>query len=177
MLAAAALAVLPWPPATVPKLPLTTFGKLADPLSKPPPPIVADCTPAPTLLLGCPPIRLCALPLTVAGSNRKPRTPSTWTSKAAGSVVPMKFVPGVVPALPVRPQPAPPPPLAALVWIVPSGNLIPPVVDSMIPATVSGEPAVVVPMPTFPPLGCSSTGRRRLSEERKLSKMTPTSVW
>ena len=40
--------------------------------------------------------------------------------------------------------------LAALVCVVPSGNFIPPVVDSMVPATVSFCAGAVVPMPTLP---------------------------
>ena len=43
-----------------------------------------------------------------------------------------------------------PPPVAAVVWVDPSGNLIPPDVDSMVPATVSFWPGVVVPIPTLP---------------------------
>ena len=40
--------------------------------------------------------------------------------------------------------------IVALVCVVPSGNLIPPEVDSMIPATVKGDTAFHVPMPTLP---------------------------
>src|SRR5262249_22168570 len=42
-----------------------------------------------------------------------------------------------------------PPPTAAESWIVPSGNLTPPVVVSIKPATVSLDPGVDVPMPTL----------------------------
>src|SRR5437660_2005 len=42
-----------------------------------------------------------------------------------------------------------PAPAAAVVWVVPSGNLKPPVVDSTSPATVSFDPGALVPMPTF----------------------------
>ncbi len=41
-------------------------------------------------------------------------------------------------------------PVAALVWVVASGNLKPPVVDSTVPATVNLLVTLVVPMPTFP---------------------------
>src|SRR5436190_18281771 len=39
---------------------------------------------------------------------------------------------------------------AAVVKLVPSGNLIPPLVDSITPATVSIDPGDAVPMPTPP---------------------------
>src|SRR5262245_54641741 len=42
--------------------------------------------------------------------------------------------------------------LMAVVWTLPSGNLNPPLVARMIPATSSGAPGEVVPMPTLVPL-------------------------
>lgn len=39
---------------------------------------------------------------------------------------------------------------AAVVWMVASGNLNPPIVDSIVPTTVSFVSGVVVPMPTLP---------------------------
>jgi hypothetical protein len=44
------------------------------------------------------------------------------------------------------------PPAAAVVWVVPSGNLKPPVALWMVPLTESGYAGVVVPMPTLPVL-------------------------
>lgn len=44
----------------------------------------------------------------------------------------------------------PDPELDAVICVVPSGNLMPPDFDSIIPFTVSGDPGVVVPMPTLP---------------------------
>jgi hypothetical protein len=41
-------------------------------------------------------------------------------------------------------------PAAAVACVEPSGNLTPPVVDSIIPATVRGELGAVVPIPILP---------------------------
>lgn len=46
----------------------------------------------------------------------------------------------------------------AVARVVPSGNLMPPLVDSITPATDSFWPGDVVPIPTLPPLGCITTG-------------------
>src|SRR5206468_6130419 len=85
-----------------------------------PPPIVAPITPATTLLPLKPPM---SLGLVVLGSTRRARCPKTLSSSAWLSVVPRKFVPGVVPALPVRDQPAGAPVLA-IVSVWPEGVIV-----------------------------------------------------
>jgi hypothetical protein len=103
---------VPRPPARVPKSAATVLGDFApETLVPPPPPMVAPTPPAATELAAEPPTRLGAPSGVVPGSEPSPlfsrrsaRAPLTLNSSGWLSVVPRKCVPGVVPALPVRPQ-------------------------------------------------------------------------
>ena len=78
------------------------------------------------------------------------------SSSDPGTPVPMPTLSELVNNLTVAPssiQPPPivPPPVTAVDCTVPSGNLMPPVVECTIPATCSFSVGFVVPMPTLPP--------------------------
>src|SRR5215471_19178925 len=98
-------------------------------LVAPPPPITAPTVPGATKFAVAPAIILGA-PL-VLGSNRSARKLLALSSSGWLSVVPRKLMPGVVPALPDKPQPVPPP-VAAICMLL------------LVVVTVTLAPAAIV---------------------------------
>ena len=106
-----AVAWLPEPPATVEKPPVAWLAQSGHSVPSPscddPPPDTTEPTPlarfpaAPSAMLGA---STNSLPAGV-GMKRAMRDDSTRSSSACASVVPRKFVVGLVPALPLRDQP------------------------------------------------------------------------